>query len=84
MYEFVTREEEEEGRVERRGRNLWKISKSREVPFIPLEESGELEMRRGREDGESLNNREKGGRKFLVSGNMCIEERSNIVIWFFF
>lgn len=48
MYEFVTREEEEEGRVERRGRNLWKISKSREVPFIPLEESGELEMRRGK------------------------------------
>lgn len=25
----------------------------------------------------------KGVVEFLVSGNMCIEERSNVVIWFF-
>lgn len=34
---------------------------------------------RGGEGGEM-----KGVVEFLVSGNMCIEERSNVVIWFFF
>lgn len=32
---------------------------------------------------EGVGEEMKGVVEFLVSGNMCIEERSNVVIWFF-
>lgn len=73
---------------EDKGRNLWKISKSREVPFIPLR--GKWWIRN--EEGEGKTERvwiiERERREEVeiprIWEYMCIEERSNIVIWFFF